>query len=112
MKTKLTCFWCAWMEQHMNMAEHCFEGEVAHGSMMANNQDRKRIKKSIDGWRMKHEGETDENQNGHAFGVHEQWQCNGYHHLLHTTHFCCENFTENWSTDRFSQCFEGRFEGL
>ena len=77
MKTKLTCFWCAWMEQHMNMAEHCFEGEVAHGAIMANNQDRKRIKKSIDGWCMKHEGETDEKQNGHAFGVHEQWQCNG-----------------------------------
>ena len=35
-----------------------------------------------------------------------------FHHLLHTTYFCCENFMENWSTDRFSQCFEGRFEGL
>ena len=31
MKTKLTCFWCAWMEQYMNMDEHCFEGEVVHG---------------------------------------------------------------------------------
>ena len=26
-----TCFWCAWMEQHMIMDEHCFEGEVVHG---------------------------------------------------------------------------------
>ena len=63
----------------MNMAEHCFEGEVVHGSMMANNQDRNRKmremdKKSIDGWCMKQEGEMDEKQNGHAFDVHEQWQ--------------------------------------
>ena len=52
----------------MNMAEHCFEREVVHGSMMANNQDRNREmremdKKSIDGWCMKQEGEMDEKQN-------------------------------------------------
>ena len=51
----------------MNMDEHCFEGEVVHGSMTAKNQDQNRQmrevdNKSIDGWCMKQEGKMDEKQ--------------------------------------------------